>query len=189
MHKLVRFLGLVTLTGAAWATSLQQLSMDDLVQKSTGIVRATVLSSHANYVGRTIYTYYTVQVLEDLKNSGQPAAKQIDVAVPGGASKGLRQVVPGAPNLAIGQEYVIFLWTSKTGLTQVIGLSQGLFTEQSGESANPTLTRPAAEATMMDKSGSVIQDQPVTMKLSDMRARVRASLAKAKADAGKASAK
>jgi hypothetical protein len=73
---------------------------------------------------------------------------------------------------------VIFLWTSKSGLTQVIGLSQGLFTEQASDSSNPTLTRPAAQAAMLDGSGNVVDDQPVTMKLSDMRARVKAGLAK-----------
>jgi hypothetical protein len=179
MRSLSKFLSLVAVLGAgASGTSLQQLSMDDLIQESTGIVRASVVSSRSAFVGRDLYTYYTVQVLEDLKNSGQPSAKQIDVAVPGGAAKGLRTVVPGAPSLTVGQEYVIFLWTSKSGLTQVIGLSQGLFAEQASDSSNPTLTRPAAEAALLDRNGKVVQDQPVSMKLSEMRARVKATLAR-----------
>ena len=45
----------------------------------------------------------------------------------GGVAGGIRQSVSGAPELKPGQEYVLFLWTSRSGLTQVIGLSQGLF--------------------------------------------------------------
>ncbi len=41
---------------------------------------------------------------------------------------GVQQSFAGAPTLTAGQDYFLFLWTSKTGLTQVIGLSQGLFT-------------------------------------------------------------
>ena len=29
--------------------------------------------------------------------------------------------------LKIGDEYVFFVWTSRSGLAQIIGLSQGLF--------------------------------------------------------------
>ena len=47
--------------------------------------------------------------------------------MPGGVVNGIRQSVTGAPELKPGQEYVLFLWTSRSGLTQVIGLSQGLF--------------------------------------------------------------
>src|SRR5713226_6239426 len=105
----------------AGATTLQQLSMDDMIRKSTVIVRAKVLDSHAAFRGQDIYTFYHLQVLEGLSTGS--TMQQIDVAVPGGSAKGKRQMVPGAVSLDAGEEYIIFLWTSRSGLTQVIGLS------------------------------------------------------------------
>src|SRR5271166_6609582 len=100
------------------ATTLQKLSMDDMIQKSTLIVRAKVVSSRSAFLGRDILTYYQLQVLEGWKS----AVTQTEVAIPGGAVGGLRQMAAGSPTLKIGDEYVIFLWTSRTGLTQIIGL-------------------------------------------------------------------
>src|SRR5690242_14609373 len=112
------------LAPCASATTLQKLTTDDMIRQSSGIVRAKVTGARAAMRGRDVYTYYQFQVSENLKGS---SPQQIEVAVPGGVTRGMRQMVPGAPSMAGGQEYVIFLWTSKSGLTQVIGLSQGLF--------------------------------------------------------------
>ena len=47
--------------------------------------------------------------------------------MPGGVVDGIRQSVSGAPELKPGQEYVMFSVDQPSGLTQVMGLSQGLF--------------------------------------------------------------
>src|SRR5580693_4961934 len=99
---------------SAWATTLRKLSIDDMIQQSTAIVRATVTGSSAALRGKDIYTYYQLQVTENMKAA---SPQSLAVAVPGGVAGGVRQIVPGAPVLATGQEYVIFLWTSKSGLT------------------------------------------------------------------------
>src|SRR3974390_1382558 len=103
---------------AASAASLERLSMDDMVQKSTDIVRVRVVNSSASFRGRTIYTHYTVQIEERWKGN---ATSQMDAAVPGGTVLNVRQTFPGAPGLNHGSEYVLFLWTSRSGLTQIIG--------------------------------------------------------------------
>ena len=75
-----------------------------------------------------------------------------------------------------GQEYVLFLWTSRSGLTQVIGLSQGLFkvSEEGSEGGSGVAVaqRPAASELMLDRSGLPVEDRPVSMRLQDLRARV-----------------
>jgi hypothetical protein len=109
-----------------------------------------------------------LNVLESLKGAAQQ-----QIAVPGGAAAGHRQVVAGAPELKAGEEYVLFYWTSRSGLTQLIGLSQGLFSERPGVPGNPMLVRPATAETMLDKNGKAIQDQPMSLRLSDLRTRVR----------------
>lgn len=155
----------------AQATTLQQLSLNDLIVKSTAIVRGQVQPTGSTVRGSNIYTQYTVQVIEQWK--GGPAA-QISFAVPGGTANGLRQTIAGAPNLTNGQEYVLYLWTSRTGLTQIIGLSQGLFV-----SANGMVTRPSITEHFIDPNGSEAADPGMQMTLSAMRSLVTTVLGQA----------
>lgn len=164
----------MALTALAEATTLQQLSVDDMIRQSTAIVHAKVTGSYSAFLGRTIYTHYQLQVEENL--AGTLAASE--VAVPGGAAKGLRQMAPGAPTLVSGQDYVLFLWTSKSGLTHVMGLSQGLFSVMQDTAGNAVLVRPAATAPMLDKSGNVVSDSAASVKLSDLKTEIQKVLGK-----------
>jgi hypothetical protein len=170
MRGLVLWVGVAGLVGSASASTLQQMSMEEMTRQSTAIVRAKVLASHAEARGRDIYTYYQLQVTENLKRAG---SQNIEVAVPGGTAAGLRQRVGGAPELNAGGEYVFFLWTSRSGLTQIIGLSQGLFSVTQNAAGEPVLVRPATSEMMVDKSGHAITDQAVTISLTDLRSRIR----------------
>ena len=51
----------------AQATTVSRASFDDLVQKSTAIVRARVTGSYSAARGSLIYTYYKIQVLDRWK--------------------------------------------------------------------------------------------------------------------------
>ena len=150
--------------------------MEDLAQKSTAIVRARVSGSHSAYRGADIYTYFQLEILEVWKSSGQTPT---EVAVPGGAVGGIRQSVAGAPVLKPGEEYVVFLWTSRSGLTQVIGLTQGLFSVQP-EATGDVASRPAAAELMLDQAGRAVADRPVNLRLQELRSRVRQALGAAK---------
>jgi hypothetical protein len=159
----------------AHATTLQRLSMDDMIQQSTAIVRAKVTASYGAFRGQSIYTFYQIQILEVVKSSGA-SAQQMEVAVPGGSAKGVRQMVAGAPALQTNAEYVLFLWTSRSGLTQVIGLSQGLFSALYDSAGNAILVRPAASETMLDANGNPVSDPAVKLRWSDLRSRIRQDL-------------
>jgi hypothetical protein len=154
------------------ATTLQKLALEDMIRLSTTVVRARVSGSYAAARGADIYTFYQLSVLETLKAAGRTPS---EVAVPGGAARGLRQLVEGAPELKIGEEYVLFLWTSPSGLTQVIGLSQGLFSLNSDGSGNPMLMRPAAASAMVDSNGRAVPDQSLSLRLGDLRGRIQKS--------------
>lgn len=155
------------------ATTLQRLSMDEMIQKSTSIVHVKVLGSRSALRNQDIYTYYQLQVVEQWKSTG---AQPLEVAVPGGTAGGIRQTVAGAPVLRTGGEYVIFLWTSRSGLTQIIGLSEGLFGVMQDSAPNTVLIRPASSSLMLDKSGQVVSDQAVTITLSDLRSEIQQAL-------------
>lgn len=175
--RILSTIAAVTLAlGTGEATTLLRLSTDEMIRQSTAIVRAKVTASSSSFRGRDIYTHYQFQVLETLKASGAAA----EVAVPGGVAGGLRQMVPGAPTLSVGQEYVIFLWTSRSGLTQVIGLSQGLFNVLHDQAGNAVLVRPSAPGLMLDRAGNVVDDAAVTMTLTDLRTQTQKVLGTAK---------
>jgi hypothetical protein len=159
------------------ATTLQKLSVDEMARQSTMIVRAKVVSSSGVLRGQDIYTFYQLQVLEGWKAAG---VHELKVAVPGGVANGLRQSVAGAPSLEVGAEYVMFLWTSRSGLTQLIGLSQGLFDVKQNAAGNAVVARPAADEMMLDKSGRVVRDESVLMPLADLRAEIKRVLSGAK---------
>jgi hypothetical protein len=159
----------------ARATILQQLTLDDMARKSTSIVRARVTGSSELVRGADVFTIYKFETLETLKPG--PAARE--VAVPGGVAGGMRQVVAGAPTLRAGREYVLFLWTSRSGLTQVMGMSQGLFSVERATAADAQASRAAAGEQMLDAAGRAVRDEPLSMPLTELKAKVSKALAAA----------
>jgi hypothetical protein len=154
---------------------MQQLSMDDLAVKSTAIVRGHVLDSYAALSGPTVYTHYHVAVTESWKGN---SAGTIDVALPGGTAGGIRQSYPGVPQLAIGTDYVLYLWASPTGMTMPTGFSQGIFTVTGDLPGALQISRSATAELMLDASGHPVQDQAVSMRLAEMKNRVVVALSK-----------
>jgi hypothetical protein len=165
----------VALLAPAGATTLLKMSMNDLILQSTAIVRARVTGSRTAATGKDIYTYYQLQVSETLKKG---AILPAEFAVPGGVYGNLRQIGIGSPVFTEGQEYVLFLWTSRSGMTQVIGLSQGSFKLSQDPNGVTVLNRPAIADQMLDKSGKPVTDAPVTMKWSELRQTIVKTLQK-----------
>jgi hypothetical protein len=150
------------------SATLERLSLDDMIAKSTLIVRGKVTGATAAASGPVIYTHYTVQVSERFK--GQ-AGSTIDVTVPGGTANGLRQSFSGAPTLQPGEDFVFFLYTGRDGRTTILGLTQGLFALDGG--ADPVSTRSATRELMLDrKTGRPVKDETVVMRLSELRGRI-----------------
>ncbi len=166
----------------AEATILQQLTLDDMARKSTSIIRARVTGSNEVARGGDVFTVYKLETLETLK-SGLAAS---EVAVPGGVARGMRQVVAGAPVLRAGHEYVLFLWTSHSGLTQLMGMSQGLFSVEHTTTGARQASRAAAGEQMLDASGRAVRDQALSMPFAELKAKVSKALAVTAAQAQRA---
>ena len=168
-------LALAACTLPLQCATLERLSLDDIITKSTAIVRGTVGSSYSALTGRVIYTHYAIHVLERFTGPSQGA---VDVAIPGGVANNLRQTFAGAPELKTGEEYIFFLWTGRSGITQVIGLTQGLFSIAPAASADPVATRRASGELMVARgTGAPVKDQTLTMRLSELRSRIAGTLA------------
>jgi hypothetical protein len=158
------------------AATLSRLSLDDMITQSTSIVHVRVSGSYAAFRGPVIYTYYQAQVLERWKGANQSA---VEIGLPGGSANGLQQSFPGTPQLLEGKEYVLFLWTSKTGLTQIIGLTQGLFDLSTDASGVITAMRSVSTNSMLDpKTGYMVKDEAIQMQLKDLTTRIANTLGK-----------
>src|SRR5262245_30689375 len=105
------------------AATLQKLTLEEMIAKSTAIVHAKIGNCEGKLSGPIIYTNCQLAILEQWKGSPEAAAK---VSIPGGIANGIRHVFSGAPALAAGEERILFLWAGQSGEPQVIGLSQGL---------------------------------------------------------------
>jgi hypothetical protein len=161
------------------SATLERLSIDDMARKSTAIVRARISGSYTAQHGSFIYTHYKAQVTETWKG----AATVVDFAVPGGVLGPYRQVVSGAPRLAEGSEYVLFLWAGSSGLTQLVGLSQGVLSLVPDKNGELVATRAASRELMLDSRGRLVTDQAISIRLNDLRGQVRTMLDRAEGSA------
>ena len=155
--------------------TLERLSLDDMITRSSTIVRGRVTASWAAFTGSVIYTHYQIQVSERFKGAGP---NSVEVMTPGGTANGLSQNFSGSPVLNQGDEFVFFLWTSKSGITWITGLTQGLFSLAGEAGTDRLATRSASRELMLDRDTSrPVKDSALTMKLSTLRARIAATLA------------
>jgi len=172
MPRVLIFLIGLLICCAAQAVTLQQLSLDQMTQSATAIVRARVTASSASYTGTTIYTHYSLQVTESWKGF-----TQAEVMVPGGTASGRRQSFPGVPQLAVGTEYLLFVWTSSTtGITHLLGMSQGVFNLSRQPDGSTLATRPLVGEMMLDATGRKVTDQAIQMPLTTLKSRVSRTL-------------
>ena len=174
----MKFLLLVlTVLAPAQAATLERMSLDEVIDKSTAIVRGRVAGSYVAQHGQVLYTHYTIAVSDRMKGS---AASHADVVVAGGTLGKTTQTFPGSPILTAGQEYVFCLWTSKGGLTHVMGLTQGLFNVSTDVvSGEVTISRGQSESVMLDgATRRPVMDRPVRMKLREFSVRVSSAAKK-----------
>jgi hypothetical protein len=151
------------------ATTLEQLSLEQMTQKSTAIVRARVSGCTGEMRQRLIYTRCDVAVSETWKGN---LGTHTSVYVPGGRVGRLVQTIAGAPVLSTGQEYVLFLWAGRSGINQVIGLHQGVFQLLPDGKGAKVAQRTATAERMLDASGQEIADHDMRYSAAELKQRV-----------------
>ncbi len=76
-----------------------------------------------------------------------------------------------------GDEYVFFIWTSKSGLPQIIGLTQGLLSVNIGAMGKRTASRAPTAETMIDPvTHKVAIDQGAKYDYDDLKAIIASKL-------------
>lgn len=175
---------LLAASASVFPTTLEKLALDDMVLKSTEIVRGRVSNVSAIRRGALIVTQVKVTVSERWKG---PEATTVELFLHGGTFQGLRQTFAGTPELRAGAEYVFFLWAGRSGQRQIIGLSQGVMDIQipkaAGASGSPKLmAHRAALGNMVDPvTHEIVEDRGIELSLDQLRAQVKRTLSKASA--------
>ena len=126
--------GLFALAGLALALALPQsldasvvipATLDELAGEAHVIVYARVARVDARQAPGTLRVerVVTLAVVRALKGS---PAEALQLVLPGGTYGRYRTVVPGVPEIAEGEEAVLFLRPSPTGATHLVGFTQGV---------------------------------------------------------------
>lgn len=101
-----------------------QVDVDQLVQRAGLIVHGSIVSKEPRWIGRVIYTHYELLVRDTLKG---PVRSSVLAAVPGGAIGNVQLMVPGAPDLAVGDQLVFFgLPINAGGVFTPVGTFDGI---------------------------------------------------------------
>ena len=126
--RLMFAIGAALSFGAALATTMEALGLDRIVEESSVAVMGEVTASRVEQTAEGPYTLATLRVEEALWGTSD---ESITVAVPGGTQQQAKfrvgTVVPGAPNLLIGSDVVVFLRADGVpGTYEIVGFSQGV---------------------------------------------------------------
>ena len=118
--------GLLGFAPAVEATTVKQLSLEQMVRGSQRIIlgRCVSLETYWNKTRTRILTATRFAVTEDLKGDSRGVATVVTV---GGTRDGLTQVVSGTPKFRENEEVLLFLEAGKGSYWILMGLSQGMF--------------------------------------------------------------
>src|SRR3989442_1639064 len=122
---------LILLTAiSSHATSVQRLTLDDMVKRAHAIVHGRVRSSNAHWSpdGKLILTTTTIEISEAMK--GQ-TGRTIQLTTLGGKVGDVTMFVAGMPAFETGEDAVVFVENTGQSKT-VLGLSQGKFAVLNG---------------------------------------------------------
>jgi hypothetical protein len=130
-HRLL--LLLIAFAGICWvqslrATTLVRMSLDQLAQASSAIIRGRVVSQETRWNPRhtQILTYTTIAVGQTLK--GTPPSRLVIEQI-GGKVGNLRSYVPGTARIQAETDYVLFLEPSSAQPAHYlpVGMMQGVY--------------------------------------------------------------
>ncbi|HOX26883.1 MAG TPA: hypothetical protein PLL30_14390 [Candidatus Krumholzibacteria bacterium] len=132
-------------TGPGLALVIEK-DVTQLSNEADRIVVAAVADLESAWApdGLTIYTDVTLQVEQDLKNSG---ASTITVRIPGGTVGDLSMVESDTPTFELGERVVAFLKTDDQKELMIWGWYQGKYSVigDRAENDDPQLSRPLAD--------------------------------------------
>jgi hypothetical protein len=131
-------------------------TLDELAAEADLIVHARIARVDTRQAPGTLRVerVVTLDVVRVLKGSPGEA---LQLVLPGGTYGRYRTVVPGVPEVAEGEEAVLFLRPSPNGATHLLGFSQGIVRVRIDPS---TGQRMVAASVMSEAAGPVVRGAP-----------------------------
>jgi hypothetical protein len=123
------------------------VDLAQLTQRAALAGHGFVTAKRAAWIGRVIYTLYDVSVQETLK--GAPRISVV-VAVAGGALGNVRLMVPGAPDLQLGEEVVFFATTLQGTTFTPVGTFDGIVPVRRGPAGSGRIVSPRGAPESLD---------------------------------------
>ena len=113
-------------TSVATASTVQQLSLEELTKASDVVAVVDVVSVVASVENGKVFTDIELRVIESMK--GSQADAKLHIKHVGGRTKTLATYVPGMPAFRVGHKALVFLENvTSHGHHVVTGMSQGKF--------------------------------------------------------------
>src|ERR1700682_2670318 len=144
-------LGTLALAPALSASIAELATFDEKVENAAAIVLGTCVKSEARWDAqhRWIVTYSTFRVAKVMK--GSPAIGDLTVVTPGGNVGGLYQERIGIPQSSTGDERVLFVKNTASGIT-VLYFDQGTYDVRT-EHGEKVIAPPSSRLGKIDTKG------------------------------------
>lgn len=155
---------------AAQATLVPALSLEGLVDQSEIIAHGRVTSSWPAWDSghKYIWTHYRIDVLDPIR--GNPGESMV-VSEPGGSLDGITMRISGAPEYALGEEAIVFLYRTPIGYLRATGYGQGKYTVTTRRRVHANLN--GFELLKRDSSRGVSLSTLDGLTVTEFKARVR----------------
>jgi hypothetical protein len=140
----------------AAATTLVPTDVAEMSRQARAIALGRVVTMAARWSAdrRQIETLVTLRTEAYLKGS---LGASMQFIVPGGELGRFRSIVVGAPQLAVGQDIVVFLGARDPGIPFILGFNQGLF--RIAASNGVRVVKPSSPALRLDGDASMPLEQ------------------------------
>jgi hypothetical protein len=157
------------------ATTLLRMSLAQMAQAADTIVRVKCIATASRWDAGAIWTFAEMDVVEPLK--GSPPAHLV-VRLPGGRVGHLVTVVEDAPQLATGEEKILFLERNPDGAYAVTGWVEGAFRIRKNTDGEEIVTQDSSEVAVFDAVTRKFQVQGLrNLPIRDFRQRLAIALA------------
>jgi len=154
---------LLLLPALCWGTLVPRMNFEEMADASEFVIHGTVSRNWSDWdaARQFIWTHYEIQITDTLKG---PAFNQIVISEPGGVVGEMGMSIAGSPAYGVGEEVVLFVARTATGLLRTCGWGQGRFRVVRAEGASLKVVRPGmAGVELVDpvlKAGSAARKPP-----------------------------
>jgi hypothetical protein len=161
----------------ASATTLQRLSLDQLVAGSDAVARVNFSGAESRWENGTIWTVTKLRVVEIFKGN---LPEEIFIRLPGGRVGHLTATVEGTPRFRAGDDAIVFLKTSPAGGFSVAGWVQGTFRiSREPRTGTQSVTQDSSAFAVFDPATRSFRTEGIhRMRVEEFRGRVASAIAR-----------